>query len=280
MVTHKKTYSRKKTKKNINSNINSNIQTQNGGNIINTFGKYVYQPVKAKDYKAYFPGEKLIKSFTNKESPEGIMTAIFKYNRMTNNSINLDSIGKTVLNTTDIEKEPYIKLKYYKKCLVMMYENIKNNKKKIFWIAEYNNGSKAKSIFHYKSPKLKNGRIHSLIIELYVYPYQDISQSNVIPSLKLSDKASYNRKLAYVEFLQYMIINKLKSIPGARKIFNAQYKLDVSGQNIFSMLTSQSSIKSREMFKYNNAEQKKIIKNSKEQKQHEQAQSINVKFKA
>lgn len=251
--TNKKIYSRKKTQRNRNSNRNSNrndnIQIQNGGNILNNLGKSIYRPVTGKNFKTYLPGEKLINSFTGKSSPEGAMTVIFKYNRMTNTSINLDKVGKTILNITDIEKEPYIKLKYTDRYIIMMYENIKNNKKKIYWIAEYNFRSKSKSIFFYKSPLLKNGRIHTLIIELYAYPHQDIKKLSLIPSLKLTPQAEYKRKLAYIEFVKYMIVNKLKSI--SRKTFYAQRKGDGIGQNIFSMLSSKTAPK-KDLTKYQN----------------------------
>ena len=247
--TNKRTYSRKKTKN------NGYINIQKGSGIIDSIGKSIYQPIETKDYKTYFPGEKLVKSFTNNinnnSSPKNIMTVIFKYKQVSIDPINIDNIGSTILNTTDIEKEPHIYIKYNKKCLVIMYENI-INKKKIYWIAEYNNGTKTKSILHYKSPKLNNGLVHSLILELYIYPQNDISQLSLIPSLKLSPKASYNWKVRYLEFLKYTITNKIKLIPQARKVFYAQYKVDNIGTNIFSILSSKSLLQSKEMFKYGN----------------------------
>uniref|UniRef100_A0A6C0EYQ6 Uncharacterized protein n=1 Tax=viral metagenome TaxID=1070528 RepID=A0A6C0EYQ6_9ZZZZ len=239
--TIKNSYSRKKTKK------YGNIQTQNGGGILNSIRNSIYKPVAGKNLKSYFPGEKLINSFTSKSSPEGAMTVIFKYNNMTNPEINIDNVGKTVLNITDIDKEPYIKLKYTDRYIIMMYENIKNNKKKIYWLAEYSFKSKSKSIFFYKSPLLKNGRVHTLIIELYVYPKHDISKLSLSPSLKLTPQGESSRKIAYIEFLKYMIANKLKSV--SRKSFYAQRKGKSIGTNIFSLLSPKTAPK-KDIYKY------------------------------
>jgi len=244
---HKSRQHKSRQHKSKNNKINT-THLQSGKGVLNSIGKSIgsaiYHKEKGKNYTVRNPlnhsllqyaiDPSKIENLTKNNNKPRLLTIYYNYK--SSNQFKLSDLDPNIqIPTNKIEKEPYVIIDNMGRYLLAAYEEQPYNK--LYWLAEFRNRSKFKTLFTYTSPEVKNAGKHKLIFKLYKYPL------DAIPFVIL-DMAETNRTKSLTNFFNYVNSekNKTKIIPVVTHSIQFKQGTDTS-MDLFNLLekSAQSS---------------------------------------